>query len=77
MVTITIQSLTKRFGGTAVLRGIDLQIQAGELFFWGRVAVARPPCYATSQASMSRMLGAFTSMIRRSRACRRIAATRA
>jgi len=33
MVTITIQSLTKRFGGTAVLRGIDLQIQAGELFF--------------------------------------------
>jgi iron(III) transport system ATP-binding protein len=33
MVTITIQSLVKRFGGTTVLHGIDLQIKAGELFF--------------------------------------------
>lgn len=33
MVTITIQELTKRFGGSAVLGGVNLQIGAGELFF--------------------------------------------
>ncbi|WP_461785894.1 ATP-binding cassette domain-containing protein, partial [Prosthecobacter sp.] len=33
MVTITIQELTKRFSGTVVLSSVDLQIQAGELFF--------------------------------------------
>ncbi len=33
MVNITIQSLVKRFGGTTVLHGIELQIKAGELFF--------------------------------------------
>ena len=33
MVTITIQSLTKRFGGSPVLHGIDLKIEGGELFF--------------------------------------------
>ncbi len=32
-VPITIEKLTKRFGGHAVLEGIDLQIAAGELFF--------------------------------------------
>jgi iron(III) transport system ATP-binding protein len=33
MVTITIQSLTKRFGGSTVLNSVDLQIKGGELFF--------------------------------------------
>ncbi|MBE7497316.1 MAG: ABC transporter ATP-binding protein [Verrucomicrobiaceae bacterium] len=33
MVTITIQELTKRFGGNTVLGGVSLQIEAGELFF--------------------------------------------
>jgi iron(III) transport system ATP-binding protein len=33
MVTITIQELTKRFSGTVVLSSVDLQIQAGKLFF--------------------------------------------
>ncbi|MFM2143210.1 MAG: hypothetical protein RLZZ476_1754 [Verrucomicrobiota bacterium] len=33
MVTITIQELTKRFGGSTVLGGVDLQIGSGELFF--------------------------------------------
>ena len=33
MVTITIQHLTKRFAGTAVLSAIDLVIEQGELFF--------------------------------------------
>ncbi len=33
MVSITIQSLTKRFNGATVLHGIDLQVKAGELFF--------------------------------------------
>ncbi len=33
MVNITIQSLTKRFSGVAVLNGIDLKIESGELFF--------------------------------------------
>jgi iron(III) transport system ATP-binding protein len=33
MVTITIQELTKRFSGSVVLSSVDLQIQAGELFF--------------------------------------------
>ncbi|MBL9133087.1 MAG: ABC transporter ATP-binding protein [Verrucomicrobiaceae bacterium] len=33
MVTITIQELTKRFGGSTVLGGVSLQIDAGELFF--------------------------------------------
>jgi iron(III) transport system ATP-binding protein len=33
MVTITIQELTKRFSGTAVLSSVNLQIAAGELFF--------------------------------------------
>jgi len=33
MVTISIQSLTKRFSGSTVLNGIDLKIEGGELFF--------------------------------------------
>ncbi|MCB1211046.1 MAG: ATP-binding cassette domain-containing protein, partial [Verrucomicrobiales bacterium] len=33
MVTITIQELTKRFGGSVVLSSVNLQIDAGELFF--------------------------------------------
>ena len=33
MVTITIQSLTKRFSGATVLNGIDLHVKGGELFF--------------------------------------------
>ena len=33
MVTITIQHLTKRFSGSLVLSGIDLEIHQGELFF--------------------------------------------
>ena len=33
MVNITIQNLTKRFAGTPVLSAIDLEIEAGELFF--------------------------------------------
>jgi iron(III) transport system ATP-binding protein len=33
MVSITIQSLIKRFAGATVLHGIDLEIKAGELFF--------------------------------------------
>lgn len=33
MVTITIQELTKRFGGSVVLSSVDLQVMAGELFF--------------------------------------------
>ncbi len=33
MVTITIQELTKRFGGNVVLGSVELQIGAGELFF--------------------------------------------
>lgn len=33
MVTISIQSLTKRFSGATVLNGIDLEIAGGELFF--------------------------------------------
>ncbi len=33
MVTITIQELTKRFSGSVVLSSVDLQIEAGELFF--------------------------------------------
>jgi iron(III) transport system ATP-binding protein len=32
-VPITIEKLTKRFGATTVLRGIDVRIAAGELFF--------------------------------------------
>ena len=33
MVTITIQELSKRFGGSTVLGGVNLQIESGELFF--------------------------------------------
>ena len=33
MVTITIQELSKRFGGSTVLSGVNLQIESGELFF--------------------------------------------
>jgi ABC-type Fe3+/spermidine/putrescine transport system ATPase subunit len=33
MVTITIQELTKRFSGSVVLSSVNLQIDAGELFF--------------------------------------------
>ncbi len=33
MVTITIQELTKRFSGSVVLSSVNLQIEAGELFF--------------------------------------------
>lgn len=33
MVTISIQALTKRFSGSTVLNGIDLEIKGGELFF--------------------------------------------
>jgi iron(III) transport system ATP-binding protein len=33
MVTITIQELTKRFGGSVVLSSVNLQIESGELFF--------------------------------------------
>lgn len=33
MVSISIQNLTKRFSGTTVLNGIDLNIVGGELFF--------------------------------------------
>lgn len=33
MVAIAIRGLSKRFGETTVLDGIDLQIQAGEMFF--------------------------------------------
>lgn len=33
MVTITIQELTKRLGGSVILSSVDLQVAAGELFF--------------------------------------------
>jgi len=33
MITITISNLTKRFGQTTALHGLDLTIEAGELFF--------------------------------------------
>jgi len=33
MVSIVVQRLTKRFGDTMVLKGIDLRIEHGELFF--------------------------------------------
>jgi iron(III) transport system ATP-binding protein len=33
MISITISQLTKRFGSTTALHGLDLQIEAGELFF--------------------------------------------
>jgi iron(III) transport system ATP-binding protein len=33
MISIRIQQLTKRFGATVALRGLDLTIEPGELFF--------------------------------------------
>jgi len=33
MISIRVQNLTKRFGNTVALKGLSLEIQAGELFF--------------------------------------------
>ena len=33
MISIRIQQLTKRFGAVTALQGLDLTIEAGELFF--------------------------------------------